>query len=187
MRRLTMGFMALSAIGAAIIAVIAVMQEDYNLNSRVALSVTPDRVWRVLNDFQRYPEWNPHLRAMEGQPQPYSKTQLKEIFADGSEVVRKIGMKSMAVNYEFIWEADLSPLPRMLIAKRKLIMTPTDNGGTDLRHEMEFSGWLSGPLSQGTFSRYAQSMAAMNAALIQRVGGGKVVLSPSLPKRTNKP
>jgi len=99
----------------------------------------------------------------------FRSTRLEEIFPDGREVVRQIGMKSMAKNYEFIWEGDLSPAPHMLTAKRKLIMTSSEDGGTILRHEIEFRGWLSGPLSHEVFSRYAESMAAMNAALVQRV------------------
>lgn len=78
-------------------------------------------------------------------------------------------MKSIAEAYEFIWEADIAPLPGLLTAKRKLIMTPAPQGGANLRHEMEFRGLLSGPLSQDLFKNYADAMNAMNAALIQRL------------------
>lgn len=168
-RRLVQGFAALVVLAIAMIGAIAVLQEDYDLNTRVTISASPEKVWRVLNDFEKYPEWNPHLRAVDGQPQPNSRTRFKEIFTDGGEVVRQIGMKSMAINYEFIWEADMVPIPRMLTAKRKLIMTASEQGATNLRHEIEFRGWLSGPLSQQMFSRYALSMAAMNDALTKRV------------------
>ena len=165
--------LALMGLALAGVGAIVVLQENHDVNSRVTFAVTPDRVWLVLNAFEAYPEWNPHLRALDGQPKAWSPTRLAEIFPDGSETVRQIGMKSMAKDYEFIWEADLYPLPRMLIAKRKLIMTPTATGGTSLRHEIEFTGWLSGPLSQWQFDRYAQSMTAMNAALVQRVATQK--------------
>lgn len=168
-RRLIIWLSAAAALGAGAIAVIAFVQKNHDLNSRVMFDATPDKVWRVLNDFPGYAEWNPHLRAMDGQPKAYSPTRLKEIFSDGREMIRQIHMKSMARDYEFIWEGDLSPLPRMLTAKRKLIMTPTAQGGTMLRHEIEFRGWLSGPLSQSVFDRYALSMAAMNTALTGRV------------------
>ena len=172
-RPLAKGLIAAVILGTGMIAAIAVLHQDYDLNTRITLSAPPDRVWQVLNDFQKYPEWNPHLRAVDGQPEANRPTRLREIFAGGSDVVRRIGMKSMATDYEFIWEGDLSPVPLMLTAKRKLIMTPSGLGGTSLRHEIEFRGWLSGPLSSGVFSRYAQSMQAMNGALAQRVAQTK--------------
>ncbi len=168
--KLLLAFVGLGLAGAV---VIGFLQKNHDVNSLVAFDVTPDRVWRVLNAFEAYPEWNPHLRALDGQPRPRSRTRLVEIFPDGSETIRQVGMKSMATDYEFIWEAELYLLPRLLSAKRKLIMTPSATGGTSLRHEIEFTGWLSGPLSQWQFDRYAQSMAAMNAALVARVASEK--------------
>lgn len=168
-RRLIQVLAVLAGLAIVMIGTVAVLHEDYDLNTRIMISAPPEKVWRVLNDFEKYPEWNPHLRALDGQPQPNSRTRFKEIFTDGDEVVRQIGMKSMAIDYEFIWEADMVPIPRMLTAKRKLIMTPQEPGATSLRHEIEFRGWLSGPLAQQMFSDYALSIAAMNDALIQRV------------------
>lgn len=168
-RRLLQWVMAAAVLGLGLIASVALVQKDFDLNTSISFTAPPDKVWRVLNDFPGYADWNPHLRAADGQPQPYRPTRIKEIFADKSETVRQIQMRSMAKDYEFIWEGDLSPLPRMLTAKRKLIMTPTQQGGTKLRHEIEFRGWLSGPLSRGLFNRYAESMAQMNAALIKQV------------------
>ena len=168
-RRLIIWLAVVAVVGTGVVVAVGLVHKDYDLNTRVTIAATPDKVWQVLNDFPNYAQWNPHLRAVDGQPQPHSSSRLEEIFPDGREVVRQIGMKSMAKNYEFIWEGDLSPAPHMLTAKRKLIMTSSEDGGTILRHEIEFRGWLSGPLSHEVFSRYAESMAAMNAALVQRV------------------
>ncbi len=169
MLRLVKWLSSVAALAVGAIAVAWLLQRDWNINTRVTIAAPAGAVWRVLNDFSRYPEWNPHLRAMDGRPRPYSRTRFVEIFPDGGEALRRIHMKSMKRDYEFIWEADIAPLPGLLSGKRKLIMTPDPQGGTNLRHEIEFRGLLSGPLMRGLFADYAQSMAAMNAALRERV------------------
>lgn len=157
------------ALFAGVMVVLLAVQDDRDLNTRLELTATPAQVWGVLNDFPAYPEWNPHLRALDGQPQPHSKTRFTEIFVDNTEAVRIIHMKSMAKDYEFIWEAEIAPFPRLLTQKRKLIMTPSPEGGTSLRHEIEFRGLLSGPLTQGIFDRYTEALEAMNTALRTRL------------------
>jgi hypothetical protein len=161
--------LAAAILAASAIAAVVAIQQDQDVNTRIVIQASPAQVWGVLNDFAAYPEWNPHLRPLAGQPAPNSRTRMAEIFADGGMAERDIQMKSMARDYEFIWEGDIAPLPRLLSAKRKLIMTPDKQGGTSLRHEIEFRGLLAGPLMQGLFGRYAHSMQLMNAALQQRL------------------
>ena len=163
------GLLAAALLTASAIAAVVAIHQDQDVNTRIVIQASPAQVWGVLNDFAAYPEWNPHLRALAGQPTPNSRTRMAEIFADGGMAERDIQMKSMARDYEFIWEGDIAPLPRLLTAKRKLIMTPDPQGGASLRHEIEFRGYLAGPLMQGLFDRYARAMQQMNAALQRRL------------------
>ena len=39
------------------------MQE---LRTEIEIDATPERVWQVLTDFERYPEWNPFMVSVEG-------------------------------------------------------------------------------------------------------------------------
>ena len=36
--------------------------------SEIEIQATADRVWQVLTDFARYPEWNPFIRRISGEP-----------------------------------------------------------------------------------------------------------------------
>jgi len=36
--------------------------------SEIEIQASAERVWRVLNDFASYPEWNPFIRRIKGQP-----------------------------------------------------------------------------------------------------------------------
>jgi hypothetical protein len=38
------------------------------LHSDIAIDATPQRVWDILTDFAAYPEWNPFVRRIAGEP-----------------------------------------------------------------------------------------------------------------------
>ena len=39
------------------------------LRSRIEIKAPAERVWQVLTDFAAYPEWNPFIRRVNGQPE----------------------------------------------------------------------------------------------------------------------
>lgn len=167
MKRFALWIGVTGAVFAAALFLIYAIQEDQDVNTRIHLRATPAQVWAVLNNFQG--QWNPHLQVLDEQLQAGKTSSLAETFVDTSQRIRTIHVKSIVKDYEFIWEADIAPLPRLLSAKRKLIMTPAPEGGTNLRHEMEFRGLLSGPLTGSLFADYERAMDAMNAALSVRI------------------
>jgi hypothetical protein len=38
----------------------------YEIKTQIAIDATPTRVWEVLTDFPRYPEWNPFVLQVKG-------------------------------------------------------------------------------------------------------------------------
>lgn len=43
------------------------------LNTEIEIKASAARVWRLLTDFDAYPQWNPFIRSVEGKPEPNSK------------------------------------------------------------------------------------------------------------------
>jgi uncharacterized protein YndB with AHSA1/START domain len=43
------------------------------LRTEIEIAAPPERVWAVLADFDSYPEWNPFIRRIRGQPAAGSK------------------------------------------------------------------------------------------------------------------
>jgi len=39
------------------------------IDTQIVIAAPPQRVWAVLTDFPRYPEWNPFIRTIHGKPQ----------------------------------------------------------------------------------------------------------------------
>lgn len=43
------------------------------LNTKIEINASAERVWRLLTDFDAYPQWNPFIRSIEGKPELNSK------------------------------------------------------------------------------------------------------------------
>lgn len=43
------------------------------LNSEIEIRASAERVWQLLTDFDRYPQWNPFIRSVSGIQEPHTK------------------------------------------------------------------------------------------------------------------
>ena len=43
------------------------------LNSEIEIGASAERVWQLLTDFDRYPQWNPFIRSITGRPEPHTR------------------------------------------------------------------------------------------------------------------
>ena len=46
------------------------------LNTEIEINASAERVWQLLTDFEAYPQWNPFIRSIEGNPEPNSKLKI---------------------------------------------------------------------------------------------------------------
>src|SRR4051812_3063510 len=42
------------------------------IDTQIVIDAEPARVWHILTDFARYPEWNPFIRKIQGELKPGS-------------------------------------------------------------------------------------------------------------------
>lgn len=40
----------------------------FEIKTATTISSTPSRVWKILTDFEKYPDWNPFITSLEGNP-----------------------------------------------------------------------------------------------------------------------
>jgi len=41
-------------------------RDTRELYSEIEIHASPERIWEILSEFQRYPEWNPFIRSVQG-------------------------------------------------------------------------------------------------------------------------
>jgi uncharacterized membrane protein len=47
------------------------------LHTEVEIEAPAERVWELLTDFATYPEWNPFIRSISGQPAPGERLEVR--------------------------------------------------------------------------------------------------------------
>ena len=171
MRSLVRILIGLAVCGLIALAVLAVTSFQVDVQTKVTMKASPEEVWNVLRDVERYPEWNPYIKSIEGTWQRGAQLQITVVLPGGRPLDFPAVIKGVEENYELRWEADL-PIPRMLTAKHKLIMTASGDGDTTLRNEEEFRGLLVGRFTESLLRPMGERFESMNEALKARVEAG---------------
>lgn len=167
-RRLALVCLVPAALAALGLGVLFAIQQDRDVNTVIEIAAPPARVWAVLADTRRYPDWNPLIASIAGPLRTGAVIEVTLRLPAGTTRVVRPRLLAVEPGYEIRWLGDLA-IPRLFTVKHKLIMTPAGPGRTRLRHEAEFRGLLVGPLADGLLAATERGFRAMNRALKARV------------------
>ena len=138
------------------------------IDTAVSIAAPPARVWQVLTDFARYPEWNPFIRAIEGRAEAGARLKV-EIEAAGKRHVFRPLVLQATEGRCLRWLGRVG-FPGLFDGEHDFFLE-AEGAGTRLRQEESFQGFLVpllwrdvGPATQAGFE-------AMNAALKARAEG----------------
>jgi hypothetical protein len=134
----------------------------------VEIPVSAERVWSVLMDFARYPEWNPFVRSIEGVPSIGSRLKVTIQPPGGKAMSFRPVVLQKTEGREFRWKGIL--LFRGLFdGEHYFKLVPGDGGSTVFTHGEDFAGLLV-PLFRSTLDGKTKTgFEAMNNALKQRL------------------
>jgi len=144
---------------------------QHEIVTAISISAAPERVWAVLLDFPRYPEWNPFVRSIEGLPAEGSTLKVAISPPGGKPMTFRPIVLRQIVRQEFKWKGKLL-LPGLFDGEHYFELTRTSDGSTRFTHGERFTGLLV-PLFRSTLDRGTKAgFEAMNAALKHRVEHG---------------
>lgn len=147
------------------------MAAVHHLHTEIEIAATAARVWDVLADFAAYPQWNPFIRQVIGEPRPGSRLRIA-VQPVGGRVMRFSPIVLAAEpGRELCW------LGRVLCAgifdgEHRFVIAPLGDGRVRFRHSERFSGVLVGPSRASLERGTRRGFEAMNRALKARVEGG---------------
>ncbi len=133
------------------------------IETRIVIEAPIERVWEVFTDFEAYPEWNPFVKKLEGQP------------VKGGKI--KVVLPGMTFRPEVLCFES----PKELRWKGRLLMKGLfdgehyfrfmehENGTTTLIHGEKFTGILVGMFRKMLDEKTAPGFEEMNRALRRRV------------------
>lgn len=76
------------------------MQE---LESNVLINASAERIWRILIDFERYPEWNPFISRISGRPELGQQLDVRLTPPGGMTMSFKPQVVGVEAEREFRW------------------------------------------------------------------------------------
>ena len=80
------------------------MQE---LETNILIDAPAERVWRILLDFEHYPEWNPFVSRISGRPEPGQKLDIRLTPPGGMAMSFKPVVVKVEPGREFRWLGQL--------------------------------------------------------------------------------
>ena len=138
------------------------------LKTSIEINASPAEIWRVLLDFENYPQWNPFIKSIHGNPEPGAKIETKIHPPGQRDVTFKPILLKVDENKELRWIGHLM-FPGIFDGEHAFIIEPVDQSRIIFRQEEKFSGILVPVFWKSLYQHTRVGFIEMNQALKNRV------------------
>lgn len=111
------------------------------LSTEIEIAAGRERVWEILADFDRYPEWNPFVRKIEGEKVVGGRLTVHIKPGDGKGITLKPEIVRFEKHEAFVWNGKLL-IGGLFDGKHEFRLEPIDKDTTRFIHREEFTGIL---------------------------------------------
>ena len=132
----------------------------------VTINTSADRVWQILVDFARYPEWNPFVTSVAGEPIVGKRLRVRLRPPGGMGMTFKPRVLVASPGRELRWIGRLL-IPGLFDGEHRFIIEPLAENSCRLVQAEKFTGLLVSLFSKG-FDATGAGFEQMNHALKAR-------------------
>jgi len=136
------------------------------LHTEIAINATPEKVWAILTDFQKFPQWNPFIVKLEGKPELNTRLRAELSTGKGISVFKPVVLVADK-NKAFEWLGSL-PIPGLFNGHHYFRIEALSNNQVKFIHGEEFTGLLAGLIMKQIGEQTRSGFIAMNKALKER-------------------
>ncbi len=113
------------------------------IKTEIVIKATPETIWAILTDFQKYPEWNPFIKSISGEAVVGKKivAKITPPGTKGSTFHPKV--LAFATNKEFRWLGHFL-FPGLFDGEHKFELIDNGDGTTTFIQSEKFKGVLVG-------------------------------------------
>ncbi|MGH2613811.1 MAG: SRPBCC family protein [Thermomicrobiales bacterium] len=137
------------------------------LHSTIEIEAPPSRVWEVLTDFAAYPDWNPFVRRIAGQPIVGSRLEAHIQPPGGRGTTIRPAVLAAEPERELRWIGYLGT-PGIFDGEHRFRIEPIGPDRVRFIQEERFSGLLAPLILRFIEHSTLEGFAAMNRALKAR-------------------
>lgn len=111
------------------------------IQTEIIIHATPEKVWKILTDFENYPKWNPFIKSLEGIVRAGSRITVKIQPPGAGSMTFKPRILIHEVNKELRWIGHLL-MKGLFDGEHIFELQDNKNGTTTFRQSEEFNGIL---------------------------------------------
>jgi len=137
------------------------------LKTSIEINSTPGKIWKVLLDFEKYPEWNPFIKNIRGNAKQGQKIEAKMHPPGQRDMTFKPTILKIEKHEELRWIGHLF-FPGIFDGEHVFIIESLDNSKVLFRQEEKFSGILVPIFWKSLYQHTRIGFIEMNQALKER-------------------
>ena len=137
------------------------------LHTEIDIDASPEIVWAVLTDLDRYHEWNPFVVASSGTVAVGERLTNRMQPPGGRAITFRPTVTDVEEYRVFEWLGRLG-VPGVFDGRHRFELTPTADGGTHLAHSESFKGLLVRFLRSSLDTQTREGFEGLNRALKER-------------------
>lgn len=137
-----------------------------NLQTEIIINASVEKVWSILTNFEKFPEWNPFILSIEGKQE--LGAQLKVVLNNGKGTsVFKPKVVTLEKNKTFEWLGSL-PIPGLFNGQHRFAIERISDNQVKFIQSEQFSGLLAGIIMKQIGETTREGFISMNKALKER-------------------
>jgi hypothetical protein len=144
-----------------------VIQKGKLIYSEILIKANPQKVWEIFTDFEKYPEWNPFIKSLKGNPSSDSKINVFLQPQNNKGMNFSPNVLKFDANKEFRWIGKLF-IPRLFDGEHTFLLIDNHDGTTTFLQFERFRGILIPFMKKMLEINTLNSFKSMNEALKNR-------------------
>ncbi len=113
------------------------------INTKILIHCSPEKIWEKLTDFENYPKWNPFIKEISGKLKVSEKIKVKIQPENSSAMIFKPTILECEKNQRLIWKGKFI-FKGLFDGKHIFELVDNKNGTTTFKQSEQFSGVLVG-------------------------------------------
>src|SRR5918993_1760116 len=137
------------------------------LHSQIEINASVERVWQLLTDFASYPQWNPFIRRISGEPSTGERLEVRLEAPDSRGITLRPKVLDAEPNHQLRWLGHLF-VAGLFDGEHSFVIQPLGESRVRFVQREAFSGLLVPLFARSLDNSTLRGFEEMNRALKER-------------------
>lgn len=134
------------------------------IKTKINIDCTPEKIWKILTEFEKYPEWNPMIKSIEGELRRRNRLKVRLEIKGMSKMTIKPRVATFHSGKSFSWLGHLLIIG-LFDGHHIFELEQNQDGSTEFIHREQFSGIMVPLMKKSLETKVVKGFEEMNQAL----------------------